>query len=100
MSISIQPVNNIQRAVEALSQAAGASSEPGAFQGILQGAINQVENSRVQAEQMARDFITGDTGELHSVALATQRAELEFDLLLQIRNKAVSAYQEVMRMQV
>jgi flagellar hook-basal body complex protein FliE len=34
------------------------------------------------------------------VALASQRAELEFDLFLQVRNKVVSAYQEVMRMQV
>jgi flagellar hook-basal body complex protein FliE len=99
MSISISP-SNIQQVIGALSTGAGAKAQPGAFQGILEGAINRVEESRVNAEQMARDFISGENDELHSVALATQRAELEFDLLLQIRNKAVSAYQEVMRMQV
>ena len=37
---------------------------------------------------------------MHSVILASQRAELEFDMFLQVRNKVVSAYQEIMRMQV
>ncbi len=98
MPISFDPSRGIQHAIEALKPSQ--NSKAGSFQGILEGAIGQVEQSRVHAEQMARDFITGETDELHSVALATQRAELEFDLLLQIRNKAVAAYQEIMRMQV
>jgi flagellar hook-basal body complex protein FliE len=36
---------------------------------------------------------------LHTTVLATQRAELSFDLFLQVRNKVVAAYQEIMRMQ-
>jgi flagellar hook-basal body complex protein FliE len=44
--------------------------------------------------------LSGGDEELHSVALAAQRADLQFNLFLQVRNKAVSAYQEVMRMQV
>ena len=45
-------------------------------------------------------FLSGEGEELHTTILATQRAELSFDLFLQVRNKVVSAYQEIMRMQM
>ena len=45
-------------------------------------------------------FLSGEGEELHTTILATQQAELSFDLFLQVRNKVVSAYQEIMRMQM
>ena len=45
-------------------------------------------------------FLSGEGEELHTTILATQRADLAFDLFLQARNKVVSAYQEIMRMQM
>jgi len=67
---------------------------------MLEGMISGVENSQNQAQQAVNSFLTGGNEELHSVALAAQRASLEFELALQMRNKVVSAYQEVMRMQL
>ncbi|HEX6894893.1 MAG TPA: flagellar hook-basal body complex protein FliE [Bryobacteraceae bacterium] len=81
---------------------AGTSSnaQPGGFQAVLQGLIGGVEQSQTQAQQAVNSFLTGGNEELHSVALATQRASLEFEMFMQVRNKVVSAYQEVMRMQL
>jgi flagellar hook-basal body complex protein FliE len=45
-------------------------------------------------------FLSGDGQELHSAVLAVQRADLAFELGLQVRNKVVSAYQEIMRLQM
>jgi flagellar hook-basal body complex protein FliE len=45
-------------------------------------------------------FLSGDTDELHTTILATQKAELAFQLGLQVRNKVVDAYQEIMKMQM
>jgi flagellar hook-basal body complex protein FliE len=45
-------------------------------------------------------FLSGEGEELHTTVLATQRAELAFEMFLQARNKVVNAYQEIMRMQV
>jgi len=73
---------------------------PGAFQSVLEGLVGGVEKSQAQAQQTVNSFLSGGNEELHSVALAAQRSSLEFDLFLQVRNKVVSAYQEVMRMQV
>ena len=78
------------------------STEPsaGGFQSVLEGIVGRVEQSQTQAKQVTESFLTGGNEELHSVALAAQRASLEFELFLQVRNKVTAAYQEIMRMQV
>jgi len=80
--------------------ASSAAGGTGAFQSMLEGMIGRVEQTQTQASQAAQNFLSGGDEELHSVALAAQRADLQFNLFLQVRNKAVSAYQEIMRMQV
>ena len=77
-----------------------AATRPAAFQSVLEGLVGGVEQSQTQAQQTVNSFLTGGNEELHSVALASQRSSLEFDLFMQVRNKVVSAYQEIMRMQV
>jgi flagellar hook-basal body complex protein FliE len=78
----------------------GASGQASGFQSMLEGIVGGVEQSQNQATQAVNSFLTGGNEELHSVALASQRASLEFELFMQVRNKVVSAYQEVMRMQL
>jgi flagellar hook-basal body complex protein FliE len=77
-----------------------AAGKPGDFQSVLTGAINSVENAHQDANRAAERFLSGEGEELHSVILATQRAELQLELGLQVRNKVVEAYQEIMRMQI
>jgi flagellar hook-basal body complex protein FliE len=72
----------------------------GAFQEVLASAVRNVESFGQTASASVEQFLSGEGGELHSTILATQRAELSFELFLQMRNKVVSAYQEIMRMQV
>ena len=72
----------------------------GGFQSVLEGVVGQLEQSQNTAQKAAENFLAGGNEELHSVVLASQRASLEFDMFLQVRNKVVAAYQEVMRMQL
>ncbi len=76
------------------------SSKPGEFQSVLNTAIQAVESSHTEAQTAVNQFLTGETEDLHKVALAGQRAELTSELFLQVRNKVISAYQEIMRMQM
>jgi flagellar hook-basal body complex protein FliE len=78
----------------------GSSATTGEFRDIFKSAIDQVESSRHQADQSVDQFLSGEGDDLHSTILSVQRADLEFQLALQVRNKVVSAYQEVMRMQM
>ena len=83
-----------------LSEAGSTSNAGASFGELLSGAINQVEGARNDANQSVQRFLSGDGDDLHSTILSTQRADLEFQMFLQVRNKVVSAYQEVMRMQM
>jgi flagellar hook-basal body complex protein FliE len=100
MSITgaISPIRPIT--LPEVTQAGTSNAQPGGFQAVLQGLIGGVEQSQNQAQQAVNSFLNGGNEELHSVALATQRASLEFEMFMQVRNKVVSAYQEVMRMQL
>jgi flagellar hook-basal body complex protein FliE len=77
-----------------------AASQPGEFQSILSGAINGIQSLQSDASTAVQQFLTGQNEELHTTVLATQRAELAFELGLQVRNKVVDAYQEIMKMQM
>lgn len=78
-----------------LSPAKGAR---GAFADVLSTAIQSVEKTGQDASASVESFLGGEGEDLHTTVLATTRAELTFDLFLQMRNKVVNAYQEIMRM--
>lgn len=75
-------------------------SAGGSFQSVLSDAIGRVEQFQQNSDNAIGKFLSGEDEEVHKVALATQQAELSFDLFLQVRSKVISAYQEVMRMQM
>ena len=97
MSSPILPISSIP-----LPAAVAPAGEKGGggFQEVLAGAIQQVEAAGQSANASVERFLSGEGEELHTTILATQRAELSFDLFMQARNKVVSAYQEIMRMQM
>ena len=98
MAAPILPVSGI--ALPDLIRPAGQAPSNGAFQDVLSGAIQKVESFGQNASASVERFLSGGSEELHTTILATQQAEISFDLFLQARNKVVSAYQEIMRMQM
>lgn len=95
----MQPVRNIE--LTPLSSAGNpGGAKPVDFRSVLQNTIQQVEGSSANAQEMVRQFLSGEAEDLHTVALATQRAELQFELFQQMKNKVVQAYQEIMRTQL
>jgi flagellar hook-basal body complex protein FliE len=79
---------------------AGSTAGSGSFAGVLSAAIESVDGLGRDAAASVERFLSGDGEDLHTTVLATTRAELAFDLFLETRNKVVSAYQEIMRMQL
>ncbi len=67
---------------------------------MLKNAVNNVEASSAKADAAVAGYLSGGNDELHSTILATQSADLNFEMFMQVRNKVVSAYEEIMRMQV
>jgi flagellar hook-basal body complex protein FliE len=91
----IQPIGPIE-----IGGASPTSPGGSDFQGVLESAIGEVENARGNANQSVQNFLSGEGDDLHSTVLAVQRADLEFSMLMQVRNKVVAAYQEIMKMQM
>jgi flagellar hook-basal body complex protein FliE len=80
--------------------ALGPPSQPGAFQSVFSDAVAKVEQFQQNASDSVDRFLSGEDEEIHHAALAAQQADLSFQLFLQVRNKIVDAYQEVMKMPV
>jgi flagellar hook-basal body complex protein FliE len=79
------------------TKAAGDSS---GFADLLQQGLNKMGELQANAETQTQKLIAGESVELHRVVMAGEQAALAFELTMSIRNKAVEAYQEIMRMQV
>jgi flagellar hook-basal body complex protein FliE len=75
-----------------------APSGKSGFADAIGAAISQVESAQASAQTAANDLLTGGKGDVHTVALAAQKAELSLELFQQVRNKFVQAYQEIMKM--
>ncbi len=76
------------------------ASGQGGFTQILGDMVKNVNDIQVRADQSIQDFVTGQSKGLHEVMLAVEKASISFQFLNQVRNKAVDAYHEIMRMQV
>lgn len=73
----------------------------GGFQDFLSGAVNKVNDTQAQSEQLKRAFELGDpNADLSQVMLAQARAQVSFKAMAEVRNRLVSAYQEIMNMPV
>lgn len=71
-----------------------------AFAEHLKGAINEMNDLQVKKEEAVADLATGEVKDLHQAALAIGKAETNMKLMLEIRNKALSAYKELGRTQL
>jgi flagellar hook-basal body complex protein FliE len=71
----------------------------GGFTDTLASAMEQVDNLRTDAQQQISSLLGGNGAELHTTMIAVEKADIAFQLMMQMRNKIVAAYQEVERMQ-
>ena len=70
------------------------------FAEALEGALETVDHNIAASEKTATDYLTGRGGDLHNVLIDMERADLSFRTMVEVRNKLLDAYREIMRMQV
>ena len=70
------------------------------FSDIFKQAINNVNGDQVNSDKMAQSFIKGENVAMHDVMLSVQEAQMSMQLLLEVRNKFVEAYQEINKVQI
>ena len=87
-------------ATSALSAASGATGAGGAaFGNSLTGAIDNLQQLQGTSDRLAIQAVTGNLDDIHDATLAATRAQVTLELVAGVRNKAVDAFNEIMRMQ-
>lgn len=93
----VSQLNALRPATESI--APGKSGGEG-FAEALKTAVSKVNDNQLAADSAVEKLQTGESRNLHEVMIAMEKADISMRLLLQVRNKVVDAYQEIMRMQV
>lgn len=68
------------------------------FGSVLKDAVNSVQQAQTDAQQSVNELLDGKGEDLHKAMIAVEKANLSFQLMMEVRNKIISAYQEVSRM--
>ena len=99
MRVSAIPNTGALPGLEA-TKPGGSTAATGGFAQFLQGQLGEINQHQVQADQAIQQLATGESNNVHDVVLSMAQADLSFRLVLEIRNRLVESYQEIMRMQV
>ena len=70
------------------------------FKDLLKGFVSETDKQQQIADSGVKQLVTGEAESIHEVVLTTSRADLAFRLMMEIRNRLIASYQEVMRMQI
>lgn len=96
----LQPIQGPLPAGGAEGQSAvrtNATDQSGFYQ-TLRGAMGEVEKLQVDGQQKIAELLRGNGEDIHETLIAVEKADLSFELMMQVRNKIVQAYQEISRM--
>lgn len=97
MITPIQPIKSLE-ALDQTTTAADKVQLP--FQSLFQDAVNNVKETDQAVQDEIYKLTTGQSDDLHNITIASKKATMSVQLLVQLRNKALDAYNEVMRMSV
>ncbi|MBN2654435.1 MAG: flagellar hook-basal body complex protein FliE [Nitrospirae bacterium] len=75
-------------------------SAQGTFADAIKQALNDATKIQEDAEKSVEGFAKGEINDIHTVVLAMQKADLSLQTMLQVRNKLMTAYEDIMKMQV
>jgi flagellar hook-basal body complex protein FliE len=88
------------RALEKERFAEKVSEGEAGFQEMLKGALNSVNDAQFEADEAVKQVLSGKSANIHETMIALQKADVSLKLMLEVRNKILEAYQEVMRTQM
>src|SRR5258708_3734105 len=98
MNAAISSLRILPAETDAASLRPAVTSQPG-FRNVLHSAIDDIQQLEGQAETKVAGVLAGNGADVHSALIAVEKADLSFQLMMQVRNKIVSAYEEISRMQ-
>lgn len=98
----IGSVDQLQQFAESIKSSAAdkAGTDRTPFADLIKDFVADTNVNQVEAHQSVKDLVSGDANSIHDVVMTASKAELAFRLMMEIRNKLINSYQEIIRMQV
>ncbi len=95
------PVSSIAGAVTSVfgPVSSAATSSDSGFGNLLKSALNQVSSTQNDASQQVNTVMGGGSADMGKVMISVEKADVAFQLMMQVRNKIVSAYQDIEKLQ-
>lgn len=94
----IKKIGGITQGVSKAAQTSGKSNA--SFESAISDALREVSQIQNEAEKAIEDFSKGEVKDIHTVVIAMEKADMSLQTMLQVRNKLLTAYEEITRMQV
>jgi flagellar hook-basal body complex protein FliE len=98
--MTIDPISLAAQAMQSSMTTAKVEGGHADFGTWLSQQIGSVNQYAAEAETQVRQLAVGEAANLHQVMMSLEKAKLSFDVVVQVRNKLLDAYQEIMRMQI
>jgi flagellar hook-basal body complex protein FliE len=98
--ISYSPINIMSSITPKDNAGEGADDLGKKFGSFLNEAMTNLSAQQKQVDQLNESFIKGELSDVHQLTIASEKASLGLELTVQVRNKVLEAYQEIMRMQL
>lgn len=95
---SIKDVASIN--FESIIKKAGNNDQGGSFVDVLKESIEKVNMLQGEADAAIEGMVKGEKNNVHETMIAIEKANISFNMMIQVRNKLLSAYEEIMRTQV
>ena len=92
-------LNNLQQLRPPTASEADQKTEETSFKNVISKFINDVDKMQKTSEQAVKDYAAGEITDIHQVMIAAEEANLSFQLMMEVRNKLLESYREIMRMQ-
>jgi len=98
--MQINQLTGLQSVLPVKPENKPASGQSANFGELLNQAVKKLNQVQSQADETVGKFLAGEVKDLHEVTIEMQEAKLSMQLAVEVRNKVVEAYQEILRMQV
>jgi flagellar hook-basal body complex protein FliE len=100
INAAITPITPAATGSTGQAGALGTNTGDGSFGSLVKGAVERLDRGQHHVEEEMARAVAGESPDMHRTMVALQAEDLSFQLALQVRNKVIGAYEEIMRMQV
>jgi flagellar hook-basal body complex protein FliE len=98
--ISYSPMNMMSTIQPRENEGVGAAEVSKQFGTFLNNALNKLQEQQATVDKLNQSFVKGELSDVHQLTIASEKASLGLELTVQVRNKVLEAYQEIMRTQL